>query len=106
MIEDKYKVAKQIADEIRSRIEENKEKITDGECEVSHGQFYVKAYYDADVEVEWWDEEWHDPYCWVSFEGVRDYDVTVNKVEVYNWDTDETHEDEELLTMLNNEFGQ
>lgn len=106
MIEDKYKVVKQIADEIVARIEDVKANITDGECEISHGQYYIKAYYDADVEVERWDEEWHDPYCWVSFEEVRDYDVTINKVEVYDWNTDTTHEDDELLTMINDEFGQ
>ena len=103
---DKYKVTKQMADEIVARIEDVKANITDGECEISHGQFYVKAYYDAVVDVRSWHEEWSDPYCWVSFQEIRGYDVTINKVEVYDWDTDTTHEDDELFTMINDEFGQ
>ena len=103
---DKIKIAKKIADEIDSRIREEEESIADGLVEINDGELMITATYDADVDVKEWHEEWQDPWCWVSFRELNGYDVTISKVEVYDYDTDTTHEDEELLTMINNEFGQ
>lgn len=102
----KIKIAKKIADAIDSRIRDVEDSISDGLIEINDGELLISATYDADVDVRSWHEEWEDPWCWVSFQEIRGYDVTISKVEVYDYDTDTTIEDEELLTMINDEFGQ
>ena len=102
----KVKIAKAIADLICAKINEDKESVKDGEAEIAQGELTITAYYNADVDVSEWTEVWDDPYCSLSFSELNSYEVNIKKVEVYDWDTDKTIEDEELKQMIISEFGQ